>query len=1250
MVDEQFSFNIVSINARGLNDRKKRRNLFRWLKKNKFDICFVQETYSTKTVENIWKNEWGGRIIFSHGSSHSRGVMILIRPGFDANASGVHVDNIGRLIWLDMLIQDTKFNLINIYAPNHEDNQVNFYCHLRRLVKTKTLSGDHILLGGDFNFVSDPLLDRKGGVPISRTNKREVIQNYLMDIKEHGQLKDIWRVKNPQTKRFTWRRVNPRIKSRLDYWLTSEKTEDFIKETDIMPVSHTDHSAIALKLESINGRGKGRGQWRLNTTFLKEELYVKTMIENKEKWNEEFKNITDPSLKWELIKYRIRQFSMKYGKEKARDMKNTEKELEEKLKQLEYDQDNIDEDMEVELEEKICELKAKLEEIAEYKTQGLILRSQANWHEKGEKSTKYFLQLESRNRIKKSVRKLQRADGTFTTCEKEILDMQAKFYEQLYSARCQKTTEEKTEYINNVTTPRLSNEERERCEGLLTMEECSATLKTFKPNKSPGNDGLPAEFYQKFWPLFGRAALNSFNYAYQHGKLSTSQRQATITLLDKGKDRNQLKNWRPISLLNADYKIISKALANRFTKLLPNIINNNQTGFVKGRHISDNIRTVSDILHYLKDNDQPGILINIDFEKAFDSLDWEFMLLTLKKFNFGPSFIKWVKTLYTNISSCIINNGHTSNFFNVGRGVRQGDPMSPYLFILVVEIMASMIRKNKDIEGIRLQEIETKVLQYADDTSGILRNLSSAKCFLQVTKEFGQQSGLNLNVEKTEGMWLGSNRIKTTKPLDIQWPDRPLRVLGIFISYDQEACNKKNYIERIEKAKHITNMWMGRNLTMYGRSQIIKTFVMSQFVYAASIIHVPPDVIKMVNKLIFKFMWRNKKERLKRTVLINSISKGGMQVPDFQTMVEAAKLKWISKIINSPFAPWRLILEDYLMKCNINLHILLHSNFSMKSTGLEKSVLPAFYKELLRIWSKVGNTSSIEKNNFIWYNRNICVNKKCVFYKEMLTAGAWYITDLYDNNGAVVPFEKWVSRGVGRCNLIKWMGIVQATKRLVRSSVPPNGEPVHLSILSKGPIMDMNNKQIYIELLANKIGILAYVPKISKYLNEIDNMDWCEIYLRASKTPVDTKTKDFQYRFIQDLLSNKYWLCKWNLADSAICMYCNLHEETITHMFWDCNGVKQFWSDFENFWKMKGLQLTLSKENVFLGISDNFMCNMIFTAKRYIYNKKIHGEQVAILGFKGYIDKQKWVEHYLAKENNRIDAWVEKWSILENVQ
>ena len=177
-----------------------------------------------------------------------------------------------------------------------------------------------------------------------------------------------------------------------------------------------------------------------------------------------------------------------------------------------------------------------------------------------------------------------------------------------------------------------------------------------------------------------------------------------------------MKNWRPISLLNIDFKIASAAIANRLKPILFSIISDTQKGFIKNRFMGETTRLLFDMMHYLEENGLEGLLLLVDFEKAFDSLEWDFLKNALKSFNFGPSFCKWVDTFYADSKSCVINNGHMSEFFNLERGCCQGDPLSPYLFIIGVELLSLQLKANPDIKGVIIHGTEQLVSQYADGT------------------------------------------------------------------------------------------------------------------------------------------------------------------------------------------------------------------------------------------------------------------------------------------------------------------------------------------------------------------------------------------------------------------------------------------------------------------------------------------------------------------------------------------------------
>ena len=211
-------------------------------------------------------------------------------------------------------------------------------------------------------------------------------------------------------------------------------------------------------------------------------------------------------------------------------------------------------------------------------------------------------------------------------------------------------------------------------------------LNSMNKNKTPGNGGLTVEFYQTFWHEVGHYVINSLNEAKEKGHLSHSQSQGVITLIEKkDKDKRYISNWRPITLLNTDYKLAARCIAKRMDKFLENLISVSQTAFVKNRSIGQCVRLIDGLMNYTKDIDTTGVLIAVDFQKAFDSLEWRFMFKSLQNFNFGPSLIEWVRIFYHNPSSCVMNRGLSTKYFDLTRGVRQGDPLSLILFILSLE-------------------------------------------------------------------------------------------------------------------------------------------------------------------------------------------------------------------------------------------------------------------------------------------------------------------------------------------------------------------------------------------------------------------------------------------------------------------------------------------------------------------------------------------------------------------------------------
>ena len=199
--------------------------------------------------------------------------------------------------------------------------------------------------------------------------------------------------------------------------------------------------------------------------------------------------------------------------------------------------------------------------------------------------------------------------------------------------------------------------------------------------------------------------MNSYNESFDKGKLSSSQRRAIITLIHKGKDLpcKVLGNWRPISLTNTDYKILAKTLALRLQKVIPDLVFEDQVGYIRGQNITI-IRLIDDVIEYIKINNRDGVMLALDFSKAFDTISKDFLIEVFNKFGFGEMFTRWISTLTNDTESSIQYSGWLSEFFPVNSGIRQGCNFSPLAFVLAVELLAIKIRQCSKIKGILPQD------------------------------------------------------------------------------------------------------------------------------------------------------------------------------------------------------------------------------------------------------------------------------------------------------------------------------------------------------------------------------------------------------------------------------------------------------------------------------------------------------------------------------------------------------------------
>ena len=267
----------------------------------------------------------------------------------------------------------------------------------------------------------------------------------------------------------------------------------------------------------------------------------------------------------------------------------------------------------------------RLENLREKKTKGSIVRSRANLIDNWEKPSKYFLNLEKRNFTNKNIPSLTTANDVIITDSAKILKMQMNFYQDLFSSKesLPINGSKFSHYLTNITT--ISDETRDSLDIPYTMSELESAIRSSKLNKAPGLDGFSNEFFKYFCEELKCWIFRYFNEGIENGTMSKLALEGVITCIPKqGKLRNDLKNWRPLTLLNSIYKCFSTMVSNRLKTVLPTIVNEDQTGFISGRFIGENTRMIYDAIDYCESEQQKGLLMILDFSKAFDTIEWNF--------------------------------------------------------------------------------------------------------------------------------------------------------------------------------------------------------------------------------------------------------------------------------------------------------------------------------------------------------------------------------------------------------------------------------------------------------------------------------------------------------------------------------------------------------------------------------------------------------------------------------------------------
>ena len=433
---------------------------------------------------------------------------------------------------------------------------------------------------------------------------------------------------------------------------------------------------------------------------------------------------------------------------------------------------------------------------------------------------------------------------------------------------------------------------------------------------------------------------------------------------------------------------------------------------------------------------------------------------------------------------------------------------------------------------------------------------------------------------------------------------------------------------KIKKCKQILALWGSRNLTFYGKTQVVKTFIISQFLYVASAVYISDKYINDINKMIINFIWSGRKPKLKRDVLYLRKEQGGLSVPDFRKMVHANYIKWLKKYTSPEEHIWNKNLTYFLSVNNVDVTILLKSDYRMEKLNL-KFRIPQFYYEMLNIWSKYGEESE-SKKQIIWYNQNLIIGKHSFYHSDLHRSGMLHIQDIVDINNKPLPFTHWVGKGLAQNNWLKWNGLISCCLKALKDDKLKKSVNLFTFknnlYLNNKCLQSINNKSISYFVSQYQINN-THIPGIRKYIYSPDTYDWKCIFSTLYQNIIDTQLRDFQYKFLNDILINKYRLFLWKMTDTNICDFCSLDIENLEHLFWTCIKNKQFMDQLIKFCQMN-FNVTLTKNFFFVGVFDKPpLYHILCLCKKFIYASRSKQNVPLWNVFKMYVSSVKKLEH-----------------------
>ena len=775
---------------------------------------------------------------------------------------------------------------------------------------------------------------------------------------------------------------------------------------------------------------------------------------------------------------------------------------------------------------------------------GSLLRSKVPGIEEGDTNLAYYSKLEKMRADENTIFSLMNKEGSLSEGTENIFNVVFDYYKGLYTKELE-CGHLQDEFLNKINV-KLNQEERDSLDKDFTCEELGKAMSDLKPNKSPGSDGLTKEFFDYFWDLLCPLYMDCLKEIEETHSLTESQKLGLIRISYKKNGRVFIENYRPITLLNVDLKILTRTLAVRMASVLSKLIHDNQR-CVPGRKITKNIHIVQDLIDVINKSNGKGALIFLDQEKAFDRISHTFIMKTLRAFGFGERFINWVKIVYSDTRSQVKINGFLTPSFPIERGVRQGCPLSALLYVLCAEVLGIAIRSNKNIHGFKYGNNEHKISQYADDMNAVVTTEASIEELFTVLDKYERATNAKLNRGKTEALWVGEWRDRVDKPLGLRWTSDKVNFLGVFVGNDREDCSLQSFSIVIEKIRAKFSYWKGKFLTLKGRVKTVNIFIFSKLWYILECQDFPITLKNDLDKNLTDFIWNDIHQR-ELNVVYREECVGGLNLQDPHTKMLTYRITWLHELFKGDPKSIELHLANSLIGNHGQIKgiKLLHA-----SSKYDKNIENSFYKNSMKAWRQInpifcpGNLQSIRRD--VVYENMLLVDDNCRPFKYPSRIPAYapeYICDLPVTNHPR-EFKGIFKTLIPKINLA-YMKMKYNDSGLNEYYIMIAGKRQNLALISFNVLYSflLNSKPNQTCLWVGKWEEDTGIP--------VDA--WPEIWSNATSKMLNYQVQSSLWETLHRNFMCGYF-ARIAFNEQGICKLCNTEELTRTHIFMSCEVV-----------------------------------------------------------------------------------------------